>query len=52
MRVKMADTTREPRQPMRLEKKRNTWIDSLCITRLTGLDGAGQYNLLDRRERR
>jgi hypothetical protein len=28
MRVKMTDTAREPRQPRRLEKKRNTWIGS------------------------
>jgi hypothetical protein len=28
MRVKMTDTAREPRQPRRLEKKRNTWTGS------------------------
>jgi len=28
MRVKTTDTTREPRQPRRLEKKKNIWTGS------------------------
>jgi hypothetical protein len=28
MRVKTIDTTREPRQPRRLEKKKNIWTGS------------------------
>jgi hypothetical protein len=32
MRVKMTDTAREPRQPRRLEKKKNTWTGSFGTT--------------------
>jgi hypothetical protein len=45
MRVKMTDTAREPRQPRRLEKNKNTWIGSFGTTVTHGLDGAGQDNL-------
>ena len=47
----MTDTAREPRQPRRLEKKRNTWIGSLGTGWHTGLDVAGQDNLVDQRDR-
>lgn len=48
----MTDTAREPRQPRRLEKKRNTWIGSFGTVVTHGMDGAGQDNLPAQRDRR
>ena len=42
IRVKITDTAREPRQPRRLEKKRNTWIGSFATAGTHGLYGAGR----------
>jgi len=52
MRVKTTDTAREPRQPRRLEKKKNIWSGSFGMASLTGLDGAGRDSLPDHRDRR
>ena len=48
----MTDTVREPRQPRRLEKKRNTWVGSLGIAVTHGMDGAGPDDLPAQREYR
>lgn len=52
MRVKMTDTVREPRQPRRLEKKRNTWVGSLGTAVTHGMDRAGPDDLPAQRDRR